>query len=678
MPDSAQSDLLNRSYRPDIDGIRAIAILSVVLFHAGMPGMSGGFTGVDIFFVISGYLIGGHIYSEARTNSFSFLRFYKRRAKRILPAFYGVLAFSIVAALVLLSPYEAAEFGKNALAATLSASNLKFWKFTNYFDSASALNPMLMTWSLGVEEQFYVIVPIFMVLVTRFRRNLVLPAIVLVCVLSFVFAEYELVRDPRGAFFLLPGRAWELGVGVALAVIEMSRKRGIKSAWLVQLASGTGFLLMLAPMALLKSDSLFPGVAAMPSVLGAALVIATPSGWINRRALSQRSLVFIGKVSYSWYLWHWPMLSFLRIVTGGSLQPWVVALAVPASLGVAIASYYIIEQPFRRSTREAAPLLVRYALVSLAALAVCAALWRSQGVPRRYAQLARVENAIPNLWSVDPCLSDFGDDKPHMSRRCYDASGTPTVALWGDSHADALGPGLRKVASHAGYGFVQLDKSTCRPLKDVDEFDPLNPHASAECLRYNREALHLFETDRNIRIVVLAGHWESLFHAKSSIEWLTDGDAHRATGPEETRAVFVQALSATIASLQASGKQVIVMGDVPDFDFDPLEAIRTHLIPARHGLAMLLGVEQGLDVEAAPRSDPAAAAVVSSLLREATATLPGSTVVELKQGLCDDAGQCIYRREGQLFYRDNHHLSPDGSSFALRNFRLPPVAAMVQ
>ena len=214
----------NRSYRPDIDGIRAIAILSVVLYHAGVSKIPGGFTGVDIFFVISGYLIGGHIYSDLLTGSFSYLYFYRLRAKRILPAFYAMLAFAIMAALVLLSPFETWEFSKSAIAATLSASNIYFWRHTNYFDTQNVFNPLLMTWSLGVEEQFYTVIPVLLVLLARIRRNLILPAVLTICVLSFLLSWRELGSHPFAVFYLLGTRAWELGVGVALAIAEIKKK----------------------------------------------------------------------------------------------------------------------------------------------------------------------------------------------------------------------------------------------------------------------------------------------------------------------------------------------------------------------------------------------------------------------------------------------------------------------
>src|SRR5580698_7454976 len=235
------------AYRPDIDGLRAIAILSVVLYHGGVWFLPGGFTGVDIFFVISGYLIGGHIFSEVREGKFSFARFYQRRVKRILPAFYVVICFTMAAGLLLLSPLELVDTSKSAIAAVLSASNIYFLRYSNYFQGSSALNPLLMTWSLAVEEQFYLIIPLLMLAVAKIRRGVLLPAILAICALSFWFAWHQVHVAPDRAFYLLPSRAWELGVGVAWAVGEAMLSRTVVRPRWVQAASLCGIAAIVAP-----------------------------------------------------------------------------------------------------------------------------------------------------------------------------------------------------------------------------------------------------------------------------------------------------------------------------------------------------------------------------------------------------------------------------------------------
>ncbi len=247
---------------------------------------SGGFTGVDIFFAISGYLIGGHIYSELRAGTFSYLEFYRRRAKRILPALYFVLVILMLAALFLLAPTEVIEVGRSTLAAVLSVSNVYFRREINYFNPTNDLNPLLMTWSLGIEEQFYLLIVPAMLWLTRLRPKFVIPVSLAICTLSFLAAGIEVHRSPASAFYLLPFRAWELGVGVILAIVESNSNGRRLSANFTQWFSLAGAAAMLFPVFLLARTSQFPGPSAAPSVIGTALLIATPSSWINRRLLS--------------------------------------------------------------------------------------------------------------------------------------------------------------------------------------------------------------------------------------------------------------------------------------------------------------------------------------------------------------------------------------------------------
>jgi peptidoglycan/LPS O-acetylase OafA/YrhL len=679
-----------RAYRPDIDGLRAIAILSVVFYHAGLAELPGGFTGVDIFFVISGYLIGGHIFSELQTGAFSYLRFYQRRARRILPAFYAVLVFSIAASLILLSPLEARQFGRSACAATLSVSNILFWHGAKYFDTKSEFIPLLMTWSLAVEEQFYAIIPLLMVLLARVRRTWILPAILSVCALSLLLAQHELTSQSeaafQAAFYLLPARAWELGVGLALAVAELThvRKTGARRlpAFVPECMGLGGLVMLLTPILLLNAHSSFPGAAALPSVLGTALLIAAPASFINRRLLSLPPLVFVGRVSYSWYLWHWPLLAFLHILSGGGLPPAAPFLAVAVAFPLAVLSYFFIEQPFRRSTRPPAQLLLRYALVSAGMLGICAAIWLSRGIPQRYPVLAQMEAANPSLAS-DPCLAEDDNDQPNFEKPCYDASDkTPSIALWGDSHAAALGPGLRSAASTQGYSFVQLTKTSCLPLIGVMRFIPRIPAQAARCLNFNRKVLDMIRADQRIRIVILTGAWAGCLERTWEAGWLTADTSHQPLTSAGLRsqiqstsaiqALFIQSLAAQIQTLRAAGKYVVVVEDVPNFSFDPILRVRAAHIPARAALVKALELAPEIDPGFAPNNgDTNADSLTADALRQAVPTQGGVELIDLKPVFCGDSAHCLYRDGSRLLYFDSGHLTGDGARFAVRNFQLP-------
>jgi hypothetical protein len=547
-----------------------------------------------------------------------------------------------------------------------------------------------MTWSLAVEEQFYAVIPLLMVLLARIRRNWILPAILAVCALSFFLAQHELSGQSQAAlqaaFYLLPARAWELGIGVALAVTELSRKHRMwpkpQPRLLTQGLSLAGLAMMLAPILLLTAHSPFPGVAALPTVLGTALVIAVPASSLNRRLLSLPPLVFVGRVSYSWYLWHWPLLAFLRILCGNRLPSAAPFLAIAAAFAAAVLSYFFIEQPFRKSVLPPAPLLLRYALVSAAMLAVCAVIWLSNGLPKRYPPLAQMEAANPPL-GADLCLIEDDKDEPNVSPACYNASDPkPAVVLWGDSHAASLAPGLRSVAMAQGYSFFELAKTSCLPLTNVLRYIPLIPAQAARCLNFNRKVLDLIQANRGIRIVILTGGWAACFERTWEGGWLLADTSRQPRNPSQipslsaTEALLIQSLSSQVQTLRAAGKYVIVLEDVPNFDFDPLARVRTAHIPARNALAKWLRVpdasDNAIDPGFAPNNaDANVDPLAIDALHKAVPAQDGAELVDLKPSFCLDSSHCAYRDGDRLLYFDSGHLTAYGARYALQNFRLP-------
>ena len=673
----------DRGYRTDIDGIRSLAILSVVLFHAGISGLSGGFTGVDVFFVLSGYLIGGHIFGELLGGRFSYARFYQRRAKRILPAFYAVLVFTLVAAFFLFTPLNLYHAARSSFWATLSVSNIAFWQLTNYFAPGAEMNPLLMTWSLGVEEQFYLVIPLLMVLLARVRRSWMLPSILVVCAASFLYAVLSLARYPSATFYLLPSRTWELGVGVALAVFEVERGRArqTKRGAIVEAAGLAGLLAVVLPFILYTRTTPFPGAAALPSVLGTALLLAVPESWVSRRILSLPPLVYIGRISYSWYLWHWPVLALLRTIYGKSSLPLAVGLiAVTAALGMAVLSYYVIEQPFRKSPRAPGPLLLRYAAVTMVFLLVCGFTAKQHGFPARYPVISSMET-ITSERGFDPCLVADGVSAPNLADNCYHRSESrPQIALWGDSHSGAMAPGVRAVAERSGYGFVQMGKMACLPLLGAVRYTPGLPQETPECIAFNAQALQVLREDANIRVVVLGGFWANPFRlrvAGDELTWLTPDEAHERTLPtlETERALFESSLRKTLATLRSAGKQVLVLGDTPSFPYEPIWKVSSGMIPAERVLADWLQVPQRGDPGYATPGFQESDAYADAALHEALAGIDGVSLVELKAAMCNANQQCVYREGDRLFYADSHHLTADGARYALRDLRIPGAAA---
>jgi len=375
-----------KTYRPDVDGLRAIAVTSVVMYHAGLQLFRGGFVGVDIFFVISGYLIGGHVYRDVRRGKFSLAEFYRLRAKRILPALFAVLLFCYVASILLLSSTEMKSFAQFALATLGSASNVLAWLKTGYFNVTAEFHPLLMTWSLGVEEQFYVIFPLCMMFFGRARRGRVIWATLVITLLSLGLSVYGVHTSPTPTFYLLPTRAWELSVGILLALYETDRAP--EALYLqgrrANITGPVGLALLAIGVCVCNEVSPFSGVAVALAVAGAAMLIASPGSVVNRLLLSSRPFAFVGLISYSWYLWHWPLLSFARIVADRPI-PLAEGIGIGViSLPLAWASYRFIEQPFRQSDLSAGKLLRRYALASCVLAIPALLLLKAQGWPGRF------------------------------------------------------------------------------------------------------------------------------------------------------------------------------------------------------------------------------------------------------------------------------------------------------
>jgi hypothetical protein len=430
---------------------------------------------------------------------------------------------------------------------------------------------------------------------------------------------------------------------------------------------------LIVPLFLLNATSAFPGPAALPSVVGAALAIATPESWMSRNVLSLRPIVFVGRISYSWYLWHWPLLSLLRIVYGAALPIAISLCAIAVSFALAALSYRLIEKPFRESRRAPAELLARYAAVSAVILGVCCAVWLSHGVPQRFPELARMESAKAVL-AADACLADDGSDRPNFSSKCFDSSDArPVIALWGDSHAAALAPGLRELANAKGYGFAELAKASCPPVIGAAHFVPRHPRLAAECLRFNRAVLERIASSPRIRVVVLHAAWAGYLHRDWQDGWLVGDVAQDAEPPtaEQAHAALERSLAQAIRSLRAGGKQVILVDDIPSFDFEPQWKVDTARISARRVLAAFLRGSDMQDTGFGLPGDASNAAAASALLEKTIADQASAAFVDLKPRLCGVDGQCIYRDGARMLYLDNNHLSPEGARSVIKDFPLP-------
>jgi peptidoglycan/LPS O-acetylase OafA/YrhL len=369
-------------YRPDIDGLRAIAITSVVAYHIGLNDLKGGFVGVDIFFVISGYLIGFLVYKQIRDNEFAISKFYARRAKRILPALFSVLTFCYLCAFLLLSPHEMKNFIAEVLSTITSSSNILYALFTpGYFHPNTEQKTLLMTWTLGVEEQFYILFPISMMLMKNASVRVQKLGIGSVAALSLLASAWGTIHYPILAYYLLPTRAWELAAGVLLAIFEANRLHGARMMHpaVAHGISVLGLALITTSIFVFNQWTPFPGYAALLPVLGTVMIIAAQQGIVNQ-VLSWRPIVFVGLVSYSWYLWHWPILTFARICCAAGISTEKLCMLALLSFGCAVVSYKIVEQPFRERSTPAIPLLKQYGVLALVMILAAGALYASRDI----------------------------------------------------------------------------------------------------------------------------------------------------------------------------------------------------------------------------------------------------------------------------------------------------------
>lgn len=372
-------------YRKEIDGLRALAVVPVILFHGGFDWLSGGYVGVDIFFVISGYLITSIILKEKEVGIFTITGFYERRARRILPALFFVLLMSLPFAWLWLLPHELENFGESLVAVPVFLSNVLFWQESGYFAEDAELIPLLHTWSLAVEEQFYIIFPLIMIVFWSFGTRWLLAIISLIALLSLGLSEWAWRDYPDANFYLIPTRAWELMVGALVAFYLYYNTQASKM--LSQFGSLLGLSLLLYAIVFFDQSIPFPSLYALIPVLGSAFIIlfTTPHTWVYR-LLSLRLMVGIGLVSYSAYLWHLPLFVFARIYTIDELAPWLIGLLSIITFVLAYLSWRFIENPFRNKQRfSRKQIFTMGAIASVLFVAVGVGLIASDGAMFRYA-----------------------------------------------------------------------------------------------------------------------------------------------------------------------------------------------------------------------------------------------------------------------------------------------------
>jgi peptidoglycan/LPS O-acetylase OafA/YrhL len=629
---------LREGYRPDIDGLRAFAVIAVLLFHAGVAPFQGGFVGVDIFFVISGYLITGIIVGELEQGKFSLARFYERRARRILPALMVMIVVVLIVSSLFLIPGTFKSVGGSAAAAVLSVSNLYFWRtHEGYFDLSAAQAPLLHTWSLGVEEQFYIFYPLYLMFARRFTRFSWRAIIGFILIVSFGCNLALMQLSQNAAFYLPVGRTWELALGGLLSVNGIPQ---IGNRRWREVCTLSGLALLLGSIFLLHEDMAFPGWAALAPCAGAALLIYSGRSTAVGATLAWRPIAFIGLISYSLYLWHWPILVLAGSLLGRQPTALEGVALLALGLGVSVLSWRFVEQPARKRvmfpTRSA---MFTASGVSIACLAAIGAfVWSAQGLPERFRPPVRV--FAMGAEDFHPKRGACGVRLDSLAEPCVvGAEATqPSIAVIGDSFADAFVPGIAEAAAERGDS-AALYIIGCLPLMGVGE-------DYAGCSALTDAVARKIAASPEIRTILLVGRWTAFVEGtrfgalRSRTQFYTD-DETAAPSLEENQRVFARSLRRSLEAL--GGRQIHIVAYWPE---QPV------LAPQAATSRALLGLDpsRGLSREDFDRRQARVREVLDAI------AMPNVHVLDASEYLCNDL-ECPVVTDGSANYFDDNHVS---------------------
>lgn len=642
------------TYRADIDGLRAIAIFLVVGFHAFPDRFRGGFIGVDIFFVISGFLISALLFNRLHAGNFSFINFFARRIKRLFPSLLAVLTACLVFGWFAVFPDEYALLGKHTLSGAAYISNLTLWAEAGYFDAASENKPLMHLWSLGVEEQFYLAFPVLLWLIWKFAR-LRLALILLFAVASYFYGATLLGTDVAGAYFSPFSRFWELMLGSALAYIQFRRETCIRNIQhsaaniRANLASALGAAILILATISTTKHTPFPGFRALLPTLGTALLLwAGPVGCVNRWVLSLRPVIGLGLISYPLYLWHWPLISFASVIESGAPPAEVRIVLVLAAVALAWLSYALLERPARFGPRSRF-FPVWLLLFSCGLGAVGYWIDHRGGLPdRSIAHLYRDNrHELARTASRDAaCLAYLERTAPRFDYcRRHDVGARETVALIGDSHAHAAFPGMARMLQDEGYNTVMLANSSCPPFPGAEH--GATPALREECAQRTRQLLDALLTRPDIRRVVIFTRGPVYLTGKEF--QAREVQPRLLIEPER----FSASLQHLTRLLTGAGKQAFYITENPEMPILPSRCIQRpfRMTTSECTMSAVMARERQANY------------------LDLVSKIQGLHVFSTLDLFCPD-GVCRFMSpDGELLYADADHLSTAGSRFQAEALR---------
>ncbi|GLR72894.1 acyltransferase family protein [Agaribacter marinus] len=614
-------------YRPDIDGLRAIAVSSVLLFHFGFYSLSGGYAGVDIFFVISGYLITSITLKDLDGGNFNFAHFYEKRMRRLFPALFGMIIASFIFAYLLFMPDEFKEFGQSAIATSIYLSNFFFWLKSDYFSGPSELKPLLHTWSLAVEEQYYFIFPILLAFLHQNLKKHIAKILVFLILISFIAGTLVLKSSPSAAFYVSPLRFWELLAGSSLAVALNNNKLNFKK--LSNTMSYIGASLIAFAIWYLDKTSSFPGYLALLPVIGTLLLIAAgPNDSYISRMLSSPLFVYLGKISYSLYLWHWPVVVFYGywIIRPFTNLDKMVLICI--TLGLSLLSYYALEKPFRKRSKNssiATPLI--YTIVFSAFFIFLGGyISIKQGMPERIkVDISSVEVYSEDSSSWKNCFlktnQTFSEWQPD-SCIIESITSNSNAVLWGDSHANHLVSGF-KSAKDLPFDLQVFANAGCPPTLNIEIL------ARPNCKKNNNDFFD-YLSKNDIDTVILASNWH---YAETKNSY----DLHD--------------ILDTLKALEKENFQVVLINQLPIYTLGSPKFLASRLIGKKiPNNKFDMTPSQGLDT---------VTKFINIVGNDNTVS-----IINVHSAFCKNERRCTIYENGHMMVADQAHLSKKGSQIA--------------
>jgi peptidoglycan/LPS O-acetylase OafA/YrhL len=651
-------------YRKEIDGLRAVAVIPVIFFHAAIGPFHGGFIGVDIFFVISGYLITTILLSDLSAGNYSILEFYERRIRRILPALFFVLAVSLPFAWFWLLPRELEDFSQSIAAVTLFASNILFWQKSGYFDSASELKPLLHTWSLAVEEQYYVLFPILLAVIWKHFRSEAKKILFALFIGSIAFAQWAQASHPTANFYLLPTRGWELLIGSLTAVFLLENERPVDNRLAVELLAAAGLLLIVIAIFVFNEQTPTPSVITLIPTVGTALIILfARQDTLTGKILGYRLLVAIGLVSYSAYLWHQPLFAFARIRSLTPLTSELFLVLIFVCFGLAFFSWRFVERPFRKRSP-----LSRFYVFSIAALGTLF-----------FLLIGSIGHITNGTFGRSPdstmlAIQSSGNSKD-TNKRCWSeltrsenldsacilgkVGIPPAFVVFGDSHAGSLISEINRQALKHGTSGLDYTYNSCSPI--IGGTDKFEENQSKICANLREQFFNRLHGNKIPQTVILLSRWTLRIEQQRFNNQEGGHEAGKIApwhAPEIDSKGYVAALSdsyrESVEAILASGRTVILIYPIPEMGWD---------VPARLGrIYMLNGVINPEDASTSvqvfsERNEQAYVALDSIADRSSLIRIKPESI------FCNTyiPGRCAAHKDGKALYYDDDHLSNYGA-----------------